>query len=82
MTAPNSRQNPRIASGLSLRSLPIASSVFLIAKLRIDLTCRSCWRISRDTFSERSSQSMTPFRKRSHSGSSAFQSSMMWTRFT
>ena len=83
MTArPISDQNVAYFSGSSASIVFTVESTFLTSRLRISWICRSCWRISREMFSERSAASTTPLTKRRYSGTSASQSSMMNTRRT
>ena len=81
-TRPNSRQNVwYFSASVACMSL-IVERTFFTRRRRIIWICRSCCRISRDTFSERSCASTTPLTKRRYSGISASQSSMMNTRLT
>ena len=81
-TAPNSVQNVRYFSASPSFISLSAPSTRRTRCLRMAWIWRSCWRISRETFSERSSEATTPRTNRSAGGNSSLQSSMMNTRLT
>src|SRR5450830_841345 len=85
-TWPNSVQKPAYLSFCACASLLANSSSRLSTRLvepsRIALTSRDSCRISRETFSGRSAESITPLTKRRYTGISCSASSMMNTRLT
>ena len=80
-TRPNSRQN------VAYFSASLAASSFSALSVCFVICCSICWSvrsscsISRETLSDRSSESTTPRKKRRYAGVSFSESSWMSTRF-
>jgi len=81
-TRPNSFQKVANFSGWCAARSSTRLSTRLIEADRIVCTSRDSWRISRDTFSGRSFESMMPRTKRRYGGINCSASSMMKTRRT
>ena len=82
MARPSSDHSVAYFSGSSACIVLIVESTLRTSRLRISWICRSCCRISREMFSDRSFASTTPLTNRRYSGTSSSQSSMMKTRLT